>query len=222
MPTQRFATGNSRTPIDYDTNWRVIDIGSGHNPHRRADVLVDKFLFDNAERAGSQIVTPEGKRLVVADAEALPFRDKSFDFAICSHVAEHIANISAFCSELGRVAQAGYLETPSRIAETLRHPPNHRWYVTKSGENLVFSPAAPGYPLGWFGKLFFSLYFYGSQPAVGRDVFAFAGGVKRPLHYGFTVIRLALVLAWRLLRSITYTRLRWTGWLSCTIDTVQR
>ena len=28
----------------------VLEIGSGDNPNPRADILVDKFLFDNTER----------------------------------------------------------------------------------------------------------------------------------------------------------------------------
>jgi hypothetical protein len=61
---------------------------------------------------------------------------------------------------LNRVAHGGYVETPSKTAEVLRHAPKHRWFVSNRRGTLVFSPTPSGYPLGWFGKLFFSVYFY--------------------------------------------------------------
>ena len=42
-----------------------------------------------------------------ADLTALPFRDESFDFAICSHVLEHIEDDRAAMEELFRVLAPG-------------------------------------------------------------------------------------------------------------------
>jgi SAM-dependent methyltransferase len=42
-----------------------------------------------------------------ADLTALPFRDESFDFAICSHVLEHIEDDRAAMDELFRVIVPG-------------------------------------------------------------------------------------------------------------------
>ena len=155
-----YPTGNSKTKIAFSTKWLVMDVGSGHNPHPRADVLVDRFLLDDTERSGQKLVLPQNKYFVVADACAMPFKEKIIDFAICSHVAEHIDDIEGFFLELNRVAGKGYLETPSKIAEILRHAPNHRWFISKQKNKIVCSPAAEKYPLGQLGKLFFSLYFY--------------------------------------------------------------
>lgn len=204
-----FKTGNSHTNIRFDGEWQVLDLGSGHNPHPRADVLVDKFYLENAERSGQPVDIPEHIPFVIADAVALPFKDYSFDFVICSHVAEHIEDIDAFCNELNRVATRGYLETPSKFAETLRHPPNHRWFVSEKGSSLRFTPAPGTYPLGSFGKLFFSLYFYGNIQAQGRDVHRFADGVRTPGHYVFLCIRVMLVWLWLFLKPLTYTRFKW-------------
>lgn len=209
MTIKHYPTANSRTKIAYDTTWRVLDIGSGHNPHPRANVLLDRYYLDDLERSGQAIVLPAGKPFVVADACAMPFQDQSFDFVICSHVAEHIEDVPGFCAELNRVARRGYLETPSPLAETLRHAPNHRWYVAGRQGILTFRPTPPGYPLGWFGKLFFSLYFYGTIQVRGRDVYAFAYGRRPPSHYFFLAIRRGMVRLWRLLKPLTYTRFRW-------------
>ena len=46
----------------------VLEVGSGHNPHVRSDVLCDKYLYDDAHRpAGIAMDRP----LVVGDAVAL-------------------------------------------------------------------------------------------------------------------------------------------------------
>jgi hypothetical protein len=205
-----YPTANSKTKIAYDTNWRVLDLGSGHNPHPRADILADKFFLDDAERSGQSITLLSGKSIVIADACAMPFKNKVFDFVICSHIAEHIENIDSFCSELTRIARGGYLETPSKLAEILRHAPNHRWFVSSKRRELVFAPTPEGYPLGWFGKLFFSIYFYRTIQVKGRDVFAFAYGCRKPYHYVFTVLRWGLVKVWVSLKPLTYTRFLWS------------
>lgn len=48
---------------------------------------------------------PEADR--AADITALPFRDESFDFAICSHVLEHVEDDRAAMTELFRVLAPG-------------------------------------------------------------------------------------------------------------------
>ena len=204
-----YRTGNSKTKIAFNTKWLVMDLGSGHNPHPRANVLVDKFFLDDTERSGQELVLPQNKAFVVADACAMPFKDKIIDFAICSHIAEHIEDLEKFFLELIRIAKKGYLETPSKIAEILRHAPNHRWLIYKKGNKIVCSPASEKYPLGQFGKLFFSLYFYNNIQARGRDVFAFAQGCAKPLHYFFAVTRWCLLPLWLLLKPFTYTRILW-------------
>lgn len=209
MPVEWFPTANSGTKIAYDTNWRVLDLGSGHNPHPRADVLVDRSLLEDAERSGRRAVLPFDKPFVVADACAMPFKDNAFDFVICSHVAEHIEAVDSFCSELNRVTQKGYLETPSKFAEVLRHPSYHRWYVSNWRGALVFEPIPNGYPLGWFGKLFFSIYFYRTKSVKGQDVFRFAHGCRKPGHYVFALTRWMLFRLWLQVKSLTYTRFLW-------------
>ena len=82
----------------------------------------------------------------ICSREAFPFRDKSIDFAICSHTLEDIRDPLWVCSELIRVAKRGYIEVPSREWETCRglERPNevglshHRWLIDVSGKRLRF------------------------------------------------------------------------------------
>ena len=104
----------------------VLEIGSGHNPKARSDVLCDKFIADNEQRGGA-IVTD--RPIVEADGQFLPFADGAFDYVICSHVLEHVETPTQLISELERVACRGYIETPSEIGERLYGWHYHNWVV---------------------------------------------------------------------------------------------
>lgn len=92
---------------------KVLEIGPGHVPFPRASVFVDY-------KSGLPI--PPGAQLVQVDMakEKLPFADKEFDFVYCRHVIEDMYNPFLLLSEMERVAKAGYIETPSPIAEMCR------------------------------------------------------------------------------------------------------
>jgi ubiquinone/menaquinone biosynthesis C-methylase UbiE len=100
----------------------VLDVGSGDNPHPRADVLVDR-LTGAEHRGGAPMLVD--RTAVLGDATKLPFKDKSFDFVIASHVLEHMPNPALFLTELQRVAHAGYIETPNSIYENLNPSKAH-------------------------------------------------------------------------------------------------
>lgn len=132
----------------------VLEIGSGDNPNPRADILVDKFLFDNTERGGNIVID---RPMVVADAHHLPFKDGVFAYTICSHILEHMDDPVQFASELTRVSKAGYIQSPAEIAERMFHWSFHRWYVNLIDDTLVLHPREPVEP---FGEFFDYLYAY--------------------------------------------------------------
>ncbi|NJN17004.1 MAG: class I SAM-dependent methyltransferase [Oscillochloris sp.] len=133
----------------------VLEIGSGDNPNPRSNVLVDRFLgSDNRERGGDLVVD---RPFVVADAHHLPFKDDAFAYAICSHILEHMDDPQQFAHELERTCAAGYIQSPSEIAERLFHWSFHRWYVNLVDDTLVLHPKEPQEP---FGELFDYLYAY--------------------------------------------------------------
>ena len=104
----------------------VLEIGSGHNPKARSDVLCDKFIGDDEQRGGA-IITD--RPMVEADGQFLPFADQAFDYVICSHVLEHVEDPNRFISELTRVARRGYIETPSEIGERIYGWHYHNWVI---------------------------------------------------------------------------------------------
>ncbi len=88
---------------------RVLEIGPGHAPFRRATHFVD-----NVPRGDLPITMCD------CASEPLPFPDKSFDFIYCRHVLEDMFNPFPLVKEMSRVGKAGYIETPSPIAELCR------------------------------------------------------------------------------------------------------
>lgn len=120
----------SRTVRIYFRAWlprsaRVLDVGSGHNPWFRSNVLFEKFPDDHTEREGP--LQHGGREVVFGDAERMPFPDKSFDFVYCSHVAEHVDDIGAFFREVQRVGKAGFIETPNALFEQSVGTTTHLW-----------------------------------------------------------------------------------------------
>lgn len=91
---------------------RVLDVGAGILPFPRADVLVDLAAPDAIP--GQEVVRCDVTR------HPLPFADKSFDFVYCRHVLEDLFDPFCVIREMERVGRAGYIETPSPMAEMCR------------------------------------------------------------------------------------------------------
>jgi ubiquinone/menaquinone biosynthesis C-methylase UbiE len=119
---------------------KVIDLGSGNNPNPRANVCVDFSVSDNTHREGAKLILPSTGKFIEWDLNKypLPFKDKEFDFVICSHIVEHLQNPKRFCEEIQRIGKRGYIETPNKLYEQIYGWPFHRWYVYIVGEDLIF------------------------------------------------------------------------------------
>ncbi len=113
----QWALRKVRLPVAADG--LVLDVGSGGCPYPRSDVLLERYIASSSSRhrCGQRLVVD--RPLVVGDALAMPFKDKSFDFIVASHVLEHVPQPQAFLSELTRVGKAGYIETPNALFERL-------------------------------------------------------------------------------------------------------
>ena len=79
---------------------------------------------------GTYSSLPTDRPVVVARTENLPFKDKSFDFVIASHVLEHTDNPIQFLAELQRVAKSGYIEVPDGFSERINPWPFHRLEIS--------------------------------------------------------------------------------------------
>jgi SAM-dependent methyltransferase/uncharacterized protein YbaR (Trm112 family) len=119
-----------------DADALVLDVGAGASPNLRSNVLCEKFVSDSLERGGQPV--RHDRPLVVGDAQRLPFKDKAFDFVICSHLLEHVDDPTAAIAELQRVASRGYIETPAANWEKVSGFPFHRWTVALDEGVLVF------------------------------------------------------------------------------------
>ena len=115
----------------------VVDVGGGDRPDPRADLVVDKYVVDDFERGGDLTFA---RPVVVADGEALPFADRSFDYLVAAHVLEHAIDPVRMAGEFARVAPRGFVQVPSADAERVYGWPFHPWLVTRRGQTLVFRP----------------------------------------------------------------------------------
>lgn len=98
------------------TTDRVLEIGPGATPHPRSDAFLElRYQSDEEQLAqnGKTGLLKTDKPVFYYDGGRFPFDDKAFDYVICSHVLEHVPDITAFLAELMRVAPRGYLEFPS-------------------------------------------------------------------------------------------------------------
>ena len=114
----------------------VLEIGAGGNPYPRANVLLDAEE-ESVERIEKDLV--KDRPLVIGLAEKMPFKDKSFDFIIASHILEHSDDPIAFLTELMRVGKAGYIETPEGWFEKMCSFTYHRLEVSEEQGRLLIN-----------------------------------------------------------------------------------
>ena len=122
-----------RLHVPVSKNSLVLEVGAGGNPYPRANVMLDA-MESTIERNEQSLVTD--RPLVLGLCEELPFKDKSFDFIIASHVLEHTDEPEKFLNELMRVGRAGYIETPEGWFEKMCAFTYHRLEVSANKEKL--------------------------------------------------------------------------------------
>jgi hypothetical protein len=130
-----------RVPVGRDA--LVLDVGSGDHPHWRADVLVDLMpdsASDHQRYKGASVRID--RPLFEADAASLPFATGVFDYAICTHVLEHVPRPDLVARELSRVATAGYVEVPRVGMAKILDLPSHLWYCRDRDGVLEFAGKA--------------------------------------------------------------------------------
>lgn len=157
-----------RNPYDRDDlkigkKDRILEVGPGHNPTLRADVIVEQFIETNYHRCGNLKIFPH-QTLINANGEALPFKDKEFDYVICNQVLEHADNPTDFIREQCRVAKAGYMETPSLLGEFLFPKKSHKWVILYLENKLILFEKSkmPGNYENNYGELFLNYLPYQS------------------------------------------------------------
>jgi Methyltransferase domain len=103
----------------------VLDVGGWARPLSRADWVLDlqpfetRGLYGRDGDPGSERFSAETwVRRDMCAREPWPFADDRFDFAVCAHTLEDVRDPVWVCSELSRVARAGYVEVPA-VAEEM-------------------------------------------------------------------------------------------------------
>jgi len=123
----------------------VLDIGGWYRPFTRADWVMDLMPFQTRGEGGSDGAGAERFTAAswiqrdICDRQPYPFGDKEIDFVICSHTLEDVRDPVWVCSEMTRIARAGYVEVPSRLEEQtygFQGPwagwGHHRWLIDVS------------------------------------------------------------------------------------------
>jgi hypothetical protein len=132
----------------------VLDVGGWAAPFNRADWVLD--LMPYATRGAMGAYGPRAERFGertwvqrdICDRRPWPFADDQFDFALCVTTLEDVRDPIWVCSELSRVAKAGYVEVPTVEAELIYNVEgngtwlghdHHRWFCDLVDGELVFT-----------------------------------------------------------------------------------
>jgi hypothetical protein len=136
----------------------VLDVGGWACPFNRANIVIDAERFETRgyyrtlglpAAQGGAVEHFDRRSWIQRDLcarDPWPLADRSVDFAICSHTLEDLRDPLWVCSELIRVAKAGYIEVPSRAAEQSRgweRPgiaglSHHRWLIDIDDARISF------------------------------------------------------------------------------------
>ena len=197
--------GNTSKVVNINPDWKVLDVGSGHQPNPRANVILDKYVGETIHRTTQQVEMPTDKYFVLGDALETPFTNKEFDFVIASHIAEHIDDPVKFCNELQRISKRGYIETPGPITELLLPANSHKWIVRKSGNGLIFKKNNRTKP---FSAFFYSIFY------LNRDGYDFE--TKKSENKLLKIISWLLNTSWKYI-PYTYARLVWEDEFECKV-----
>jgi len=150
LPSPMLESSRRRIVEQLDDSAILLDVGGWADPLARADWVIDLMPYATRglyERCGW--VAPRGETATerfTADTwvqrdlcarEAYPFEDDSVDFVVCSHTLEDLRDPVWVCSEMNRIARAGYIEVPSRLEEqswgVMDMPgvgwAHHRWLI---------------------------------------------------------------------------------------------
>jgi ubiquinone/menaquinone biosynthesis C-methylase UbiE len=90
----------------------------------------------SALRGGAAVID---RWTVLGDVHDMLFRDKAFNYVICSYLLEHVECPIRAIRELERVGQKGNFEVPFEGAQKINDFPSHLWYVHSEDGMLVFT-----------------------------------------------------------------------------------
>lgn len=133
--SERFEEGRRWRAVlqHYRPGKRVLDLGAGNGAVELAFAAATDWSVVSVEVAWNDVVralrdtTGAPLRRVLADADALPFRNGVFDAVTCLETVEHLHDRRAAAEEIRRVTANGALllvTTPPRLRYLLRPDPH--------------------------------------------------------------------------------------------------
>lgn len=144
----KFRISRSQAPWEYalhnlilNAQDKVIEVGPGNFPWPRADVFLE-HISRRGHPAYQSGVLPKEDKLIWGDIQTHNERitDKQYDFALCSHVFEHLSDPKAAAEELSRIAKRGIVIVPSAYKESITcwDEKEHLWecYPSRSPSTL--------------------------------------------------------------------------------------
>jgi SAM-dependent methyltransferase len=201
----RWKAGNTNYPITIQPQWKVLDVGSGHQPNRRANVLLERYLEATIHRTNQNVPIPSDKQMIVGDALSMPFPDKTFDFVVASHIAEHVDDPIQFCKEIQRVSKNGYIETPGPLTEWLMPTASHKWIVAKNGNEVIFRE---NHYKTSSSMMFFRFFYLNREGYVPKTLYSNNAIMK--------LLNLILLKLWNYI-PYAYMKLYWDDSFSCVV-----
>ena len=112
----------------------VIDVGGGHRPFWRADLVIEKYPFDQTLHRNQPMQFPRVP-VIKADASAIPVPDCGCDVIFASHIIEHLPDPARFIEEVKRCSKWVYLEFKRELMFAWSV---HEWFVEAAGRRLNF------------------------------------------------------------------------------------
>lgn len=189
--------GNTAQSISIKKDWKVLDVGSGHQPFRRANFLLERYLGDTIHRTIQKVENPDDKEMIVGDALIAPFKDKEIDYVVASHIAEHVDDPVKFCNELQRISKRGYIETPGPVTEFFLPTKSHKWIVKREENSLIFKKNKREKP---FSQLFYNIFYmnrigYTDRPFISNNIL-------------LKFLNFLIIKTWKFIPH-TYAKLEW-------------
>ena len=129
MTIKRTHKTSQKEFLDKNKNLKILDLGCSHvNYWKEANHFADIVDYSKEFKEKNLNFT------LIYPNQNLPFKDKEFDYVILSHVLEHVPNIFEFTKEIERVAKAGYIELPTKLADNLvigcdEEDIGHKWWL---------------------------------------------------------------------------------------------
>ena len=129
MTIKRTHKTSQKEFLDKNKNLKILDLGCSHvNYWKEANHFADIVDYSKEFKEKNLNFT------LIYPNQNLPFKDKEFDYVISSHVLEHVPNIFEFTKEIERVAKAGYIELPTKLADNLvigcdEEDIGHKWWL---------------------------------------------------------------------------------------------